>query len=59
MTLDYSVDREVQIDMSEYIKMILSDVPPEMVGHAMTPAASHLFQVNDNPINEHKEKFIC
>ena len=61
MTLDYSVDGEVQIDMSEYIKMILSDVPPKMIGHATTPAASHLFQVNDNPINlddECKENFI-
>ena len=61
MTMDYSVDREEQIDMSEYIKMILSDVPPKMIGHATTPAASHLFQVNDNPINldnECKEKFI-
>ena len=50
MDLDYTNKGEVTIDMREYISSILDQVPDDMKGEALTPAANHLFQVNtDNP----------
>jgi hypothetical protein len=50
MTLDYSKPGQVTVDMVDYLKMVLSDLPANMVGRAATPAANHLFHVNDNPV---------
>jgi hypothetical protein len=50
MTLDFSNSGEVTITMIDYIKGILHDAPKEMRGSAATPAANHLFQINENPI---------
>ena len=47
MTLDYRTKGEVQISMEHYIDMMLQDAPEEMKGVATTPAASHLFKVNE------------
>ena len=47
MTLDFCTKGEVQINMEHYINMMLQDAPEEMKGAATTPAASHLFKVND------------
>ena len=47
MTLDFQTKGEVQINMEHYIDMMLQDAPEEMKGTATTPAASHLFKVND------------
>ena len=47
MTLDYSVDGKVKIDMRDYIATILEDLPTEFQGSAVTPAATHLFEVNE------------
>ena len=47
MTLDFRTKGEVQINMEHYIDMMLQDAPEEMKGTATTPAASHLFKVND------------
>ena len=48
MTLDYSVDGKVAIQMQDYIENMLEDVPRDMDGSAVTPAGMHLFQVNDD-----------
>ena len=47
MTLASRTKGEVRINMEHYIDMMLQDAPEEMKGAATTPAASHLFKVND------------
>ncbi len=48
--LDFSKPGKVCVDMEAYINMVLSELPDEMRGKAVTPAASHLFKTNvDNP----------
>ena len=47
MTLDFCTKGEVQINMEHYIDMMLQDAPDEMKGTATTPAAPHLFKVNN------------
>jgi Reverse transcriptase (RNA-dependent DNA polymerase) len=49
MILDFSRPGELTVDMVDYIKTIISDMPKEMEGTAKTPAAAHLFQVNSKP----------
>jgi Reverse transcriptase (RNA-dependent DNA polymerase) len=48
MTLNFSKPGEVTVTMINYIKGILHDAPTEMHGNAATPAANHLFQVNQH-----------
>ena len=56
MTLDYSEARKVRVDMREYInKHILLDLPDGFDGDAATPAAPHLFSVNDECTKLDKE----
>ena len=43
MTLDFTKDGIVKIDMREYVEKVLGEMPDEMDGTATTPAASHLF----------------
>jgi hypothetical protein len=50
MTIDYSEDGHVRIDMTNYIKNILREVPPGMRGKATTPASSYLFETNQHVI---------
>ena len=47
MTLDYSIDGKVIIDMRDYVFKLLDDLPALFRGSSATPAASHLFDVND------------
>ena len=47
MTLDFGTEVEVQINMEHYIDMMLQDAPEDMKGTATTPAAPHLFKVNN------------
>ena len=47
MTLDFCTKGKVQISMEHYIDMMLQDAPEEMKGTATTPAAPHLFKVNN------------
>ena len=47
ITLDFRSKGEVQINMEHYIDMMLQHAPEEMKGTATTPAASHLFKVNN------------
>jgi hypothetical protein len=56
MELDYSHQGMVSINMCEYLKSIIHDLPEEMKGTASTPAANHLFEVNDNPTYLDKER---
>ena len=50
MTIDYSVAGKVTIRMDEYVQEILDEARPDMDGESTTPAAEHLYEVNnDNP----------
>ncbi len=50
MMLDFSEPGKLRVDMEAYINMVLDELPDEMRGKAVTPAASHLFKTNvDNP----------
>ena len=49
MTLDFSLPGKVQIRMEEYIRNMLTELPEDMEGLATTPAAEHLFKINDTP----------
>ena len=46
MKLDYHKQGKVKIDMTDYLK-ILDDLPDKYQGRAITPAASHIFEVNE------------
>ena len=48
MTLDYGVEGKVSIRMEDYVDNMLVDLPVEFGGYAMTPAADHLFKVNES-----------
>jgi hypothetical protein len=48
MTLDYSQPGKVIIDMVDYVKNMVSDFNYEIKKSAKTPAADHLFKINNN-----------
>ena len=48
MIIDYSVPGKVMFTMIDYIKSMLSELPKDMDGTAPTPAASHLFEVDES-----------
>ena len=49
MTIDYSVDGKVIFDMKDYVQQIIDKTPAELMkGSATSPAANHLFEVNDD-----------
>ena len=47
MTLDFSKAGQLQVNVIGYIMLVLDGVPNEIKGTAVTPAASHLFWVNE------------
>ena len=47
MWIDFSLDGKVQVQMFDYIDNMLPDLPKDMYGTAASPAADHLFTVND------------
>jgi hypothetical protein len=49
MTIDYSMDGKVIIRMEDYSEDMIEELPENMGGSASTPAAEHLFQVNEDP----------
>ena len=55
MTLDYSIDGKVIVDMRDYVKKLLDDLPLCFRGSAATPAASYLFDVDFNCVKLEKE----
>ena len=50
MTLDFTEDGIVKIDMKDYVEKILAEMPEEMDGTATTPAAAHLFQMRGDSV---------
>ena len=49
MTIDYSVKGKVSFSMPQYIEDLLLEYPDSiMKGTSTTPAANHLFQINEN-----------
>jgi hypothetical protein len=49
MTIDYSIPGKVQFTMNQCIEKMLEEAPSDMDGIAITPAADHLFTVNNKP----------
>ena len=49
MTLDFTLDGKVQVQMFDYIDMTLQELPEDMADKANTAALDHLFQVNEAP----------
>ena len=49
MVLDFTNPGKVAIRMEDYIRNMLTELPEDMEGVATTPAAKHLFKVNDTP----------
>ena len=49
MVLDFTNPGKVVIRMEDYIRNMLTQLPEDMEGVATTPAAEHLFKVNDTP----------
>ena len=47
MTIDFSSPGKVQFRMDDYVDRILAEAPEDMAGSAVTPAAAHLFRVNN------------
>ena len=47
MRIDYTVKGKVRISMYEYINKMLAELPSDMNGVSTTPAALHLFNVDD------------
>jgi hypothetical protein len=60
MTLDYSEAGKVKIKMIDYGDKMLADLPDEMNGEAPSPAANHLFTVDDSQekVSEEKAQFF-
>jgi hypothetical protein len=50
MTLDFSQDGKVLVIMKEYIQEMFDELDGDMDGVAATPAAAHLFTVNENAV---------
>lgn len=47
MVLDFSIPEKVMINMVDYVKKMVEDFPDESKTIAATPAAMHLFEVNE------------
>ena len=47
MDLDFSTDGEVSLSMINYLEEIISSFSERISGGATTPAANHLFDVDD------------
>jgi hypothetical protein len=60
MTLDYTEKGKVKIKMLDYVTKMLDELPEEMNGEAPTPAANHLFSVNEDQtkVDEKKAQFF-
>ena len=56
MSLDFSKEGAFVVDMEEYLKEIIKDLPEDMNGTATTPAADHLFKVREHATKLDPEK---
>jgi hypothetical protein len=59
MTLDYTEPGKVKIKMLDYVEKMLADLPEKFDGEAPTPAANHLFDVDDDSpsVDEKRAQF--
>ena len=49
MKLDFTENGAVMIDMIDYVKTIIADIPEEMVGKTPTPVTNHLWKGQCRP----------
>ena len=57
MTLDFREKGVLKVDMSDYIRAMIAEMPKDMLGRARTVAANHLFQTNEvDPVLLSEEK---
>ena len=49
---NYSIPGEVHISMKEYLRVVLDNLPEEIIKTPETPTASNLFNVRDNKERE-------
>ena len=56
MTLDFSKGGAFIVNMEDYLKEILNELPEDMNGTTTTPAADHLFKVRDNTLKLNEER---
>ena len=56
MIIDSSVHGELKINMSDYIKEVISKLPKDMNGKSETPGAKHLFKINEENSVKLKEE---
>ena len=47
ITLDFSMNGKVTINMQEHIKGLLEEAPSDTNGEASTPAVNHLFVITE------------
>jgi hypothetical protein len=60
MTLDYSEPGVIKINMVDYVKKILDEMPDNMDGTATSPAADHLFKITEEiePVDKATSEFL-
>jgi hypothetical protein len=60
MTLDFTTKGKVKIKMIDYAEKMIKDLPEEFDGEALTPAANHLFTVDDKQtkLDEKRAQFF-
>ena len=58
MVLDYTTAYKVRVDMRTYLQNLLEDLPKQFDGDSTTPAAEHLFDVDDNSTKLSEEHAI-
>jgi hypothetical protein len=60
MTLDHAAKGKVNIKMIDFVEKLLLDLPEEFEGEAPTPAANHLFAVNEDApkVDEKRAQFF-
>ena len=56
VTIDFRVEGKVKFTMIDYIQNMLNELPADMLGTVISPAASHLFDVNDKAERLSSEK---
>jgi hypothetical protein len=56
MTVDFSKPKKLELIMSDYVKKMLADLPPDMDGESPTPASLHLFDFDPDSPNKLLDK---
>jgi len=58
MMINYHNKGKLNFSMQEFISKLIDELPYDMDGIAKTPAANHLFNLNDNKKKLTEEKHI-